>query len=211
MTTIYLIRHAQGVGNYNKTFQGHSDEHLSDMGEKQILGLAERFKAKPIDKIYCSTLLRAFNTSSAINKYHDLPIIALNGLKEINGGGFEGKTWEEIETEYPNEFDIWQNNLGDFVAPDGESMKQVYDRMKDTILKIAEKNKNRKIVIVSHGCAILNFLSYLKGNDKLILDEYRFGTHSGVTKIEFDENNKGKIIYRNSTSHLEIPIEKGEI
>lgn len=211
MTTIYLIRHAQGLGNYNKTFQGHSDEHLSDMGEKQILGLGKRFRGKNIDKIYCSTLLRAFNTASAINTYQDLPIIALNGLKEINGGGFEGKTWEEISEEYPKEYDIWQNNLGDFVAPEGESMAQVYDRMKETIFKIVEKNKDRKIVIVSHGCAILNFLSYLNGYDKLVIDEYRFGTHSGVTKIEFDDENNGKIIYRNSTLHLQIQTEKGEI
>lgn len=44
MTTIYLVRHCESMGNINRIFQGHTDEEISENGRMQLEKLAERFR-----------------------------------------------------------------------------------------------------------------------------------------------------------------------
>ena len=44
MVRIYLVRHAEAMGNVLEFFQGRTDTDISPKGEKQLACLAERFK-----------------------------------------------------------------------------------------------------------------------------------------------------------------------
>ena len=201
MTKIYLVRHAEAMGNVEEFFQGQTDCELSEKGKKQLELLAERFRDIPIEAIYSSPLKRTIDTAEAVNKYHNFPIIRDDGLIEINGGVWEGKPWADLPKLYPVEHDLWQNKMQDFYVADGERMTEVFERMKNAVDKIAAENDGRTIAVVSHGCALRNFLCYAMGKPISALKDVGWSDNTAVSLVEY-ENGVPKIIFKNSNDHL---------
>lgn len=202
VTTVFLIRHGEAQGNIDGTFQGHTDCEITQKGKKQLAQLRERFKEIPFDVIFSSPLLRTIETAEAVNFYHNLPLQTDRGLIEINGGAFEGKKWADIESCYPVEHEVWTKTPHKFKIIDGESMEDCYNRITLTITKLAARNRGKTLAIVSHGCAIRNFLCYAMGESADNLVNVPWSDNTAVSKIEFDHNLKPTIIFQNDASHL---------
>lgn len=202
VTTVYLIRHAEAMGNINEIFQGHTDAELSPKGIKQLECLKERFREIEYDAIFASPLIRTMQTAEAVNYYHQLPIITDRGLIEINGGVFEGKPWCELPKLYPEAYTLWEKNHAKFAVEGGESMEEVYNRITLTVTKLAARNYGKSVALVSHGCAIRNFLCYAGDLPHREIDRVEWSDNTAISKIEFDENLKPTIVFQNDASHL---------
>ena len=202
VTTIYLIRHGEAMGNINETFQGHTDCEISPKGKIQLDCLKERFKDIDFDVIFSSPLKRAIETAEAVNYYHNQQLQIDKGLIEINGGPFEGVKWCELQKLYPKEYDLWTNEHHKFNIENGESMENVFNRITLTVTKIAARNRGKNIAIVSHGCAIRNFLCYAKDKTIEQISDICWADNTAISKIEFDGNLKPTIIFENDISHL---------
>ena len=202
LTEIYIIRHPEAFGNKERIIQGFSDFDVTEKGEKQLAHLAERFKNIKIDVIYTSPLLRAVKTAEAINKYHNLDIIIENNLIEINCGLLEGKSWQNFEENFKDEYDKWKNQPHLFCAPKGDSMEAVYNRVKTALDKILKENKNKSIAITTHGCAIRNMYCYLLDYPFEKLNDIFWNDNTAVTLVQFNNENKPEFIYQNDISHL---------
>lgn len=201
MTKIYLVRHAEAMGNVEEFFQGRTDCEVSLRGEKQLECVAELFKNIPIEAIYSSPLKRTVATANAVNKHHNLPTVTDEGLIEINGGVWEGKPWAELPERYPTEYDLWKNRMEDFYIEGGEKMTEVFARMKKTVDKIAAENDGKTIAVVSHGCALRNFLCYAMGRPISSLKDVGWSDNTAVSLVEY-ESGAPKIIFKNSNEHL---------
>lgn len=202
MVRLYIIRHAEAMGNINETFQGHSDLELSPKGKLQLECLKERFRDISFDAIYSSPLIRAMDTARAANFYHNLEIIEEPGLIEVNGGVFEGKKWSDLPKLYPVAYNLWANDFANFDVEQGESVRHVYSRMVETIEKIARENEGKTVVAVSHGCAIKCYLCYALGIPLEQVNEVGWADNTAVSLLEFDENYKPTVIFRNNSDHL---------
>lgn len=203
VTKVYLVRHAEAMGNIENKFQGHLDADISEKGRLQLNLLSERFKDVEIEKIYSSPLIRTRETANAVNRYHNLPIILKKGLIEINGGDFEGKTWDKLPVLFPDEYDKWQHCLHEFSAPNGESTQQVYDRMRKTVSEIIAESKGSSIAIISHGFALKTFLCSANNHSVDYIREIGWSDNTAVSLIEFDDNFTPSIIFQNDNSHLD--------
>ncbi|MBP1560891.1 MAG: histidine phosphatase family protein [Oscillospiraceae bacterium] len=202
MLKIYFVRHAEAMGNVLEFFQGRTDCEISEKGAKQLECLAERFKDIPIEAIYSSPLKRTMSTAEAVNKYHGLPIITDERLMEIDGGEWEGKPWAELPKLYPKEYDLWQNRMYDFYTEKGEKMTEVFERMKTAVADIAAQNVGKTIAVVSHGCALRNYLCYAMGNPIERLKDVGWSDNTAVSLVEYDESLTPHIIFRNNNDHL---------
>lgn len=202
MTTVYLVRHAQAQGNVDRVFQGHYDGKITEFGEKQLECLANAFKDIKIDAIYSSPLSRAVKTAEMVNKYHNLKIFLSDNLIEIHGGDWEGRKWEEFTVSDPEQSDNWYNNPYEFCAPNGESMKNAYERIKNEILQIVKNNKNKTICIVSHGGVLSCAINWLMGNEPKKLTKKTICDNTAINKAVFDDNLNPKLIDFNLTEHL---------
>jgi probable phosphoglycerate mutase len=203
ITKIYLVRHGEAMGNVMEFFQGRTDCDISPKGEKQLEKLAERFADVKYDAIYSSPLLRARKTADAINRTHGLPVHIDERLIEIDGGAWEGMKWTEIAEKFPNEYEIWKNRMKDFSVIGSENMMQVYERMKACVKEIAAENIGRTAVIVSHGCAVRNFLSFAEFSSPYCLGEVGWSDNTAVSLIKYgDDPDCPKIVYKNDSSHL---------
>ncbi|MGN0643148.1 MAG: histidine phosphatase family protein [Huintestinicola sp.] len=202
MVKIYLVRHAEAMGNVKEFFQGRTDAEISEKGGRQLAALSERFKDIPIERIYSSPLKRTMSTAEAVNRYHGLPIITYSELIEINGGLWEGVSWADIPEKFPEEYSLWTGAINKFHAPCGESTEEVYDRMSLAIDRIASENAGRTVAVVSHGMAIKAYLNYADGRSWDNYSDPGWSDNTAVSLVEYDDRLKPHILFKNDASHL---------
>ncbi len=203
VTTLYLVRHCEGEGNINNTFQGQIDQDITEKGQMQLDLLSERFKSLEFDVIYSSPLKRAYKTAVAVNKYHNAEIIVNPSFAEIDGGEYEGKKWEELPVLFPDTYDLWKNNFSNFRTANGESMAQVYSRVSEGIVRVVEQNKGKSVVIASHGCAIRNMCCFMRGIGLERIAECHWVDNTGICCYHALDNGKFEEVFFNDISHLE--------
>lgn len=202
MTSIYLVRHAQTIGNRQHRFTGRTDTPLSQEGLKQAHHLAQRFWALPLDAVYASPLIRARQTAEAIAVPHSLVPRIEKGIIEMDGGELEDLTYKEMYERYPDEVACFAERMHDFGGTAGcEHISTVYARMRDTIELIANRHLGGTVVAVSHGIAIRCFLCFAKAFPLERIGEVDWGNNTGVSHIAY-RNGCFSLLRANDTSHL---------
>ncbi len=201
MTTLYIVRHCESMGNVTHTFQGVTNSDITKTGAKQLKFLKKRFKNVHFDKIYTSPLLRAQKTALAIIGKRDMVSIIENGLMEIDGGVLDGLRMMDVFKKYPDFKKIWDSRPQDLEFAGGEKMRDVYERIYDCVLKIANENENKTVVLVMHGGLIRCLMARLMYGSVDSLLKASWSDNTAVTKLTLD-NGKMMVDYFNDYSHL---------
>ena len=107
MLTLILVRHGESRANNEKFFAGQLDVELSPLGHKQA-EITAKYVADNynIDKIYSSTLSRAYDTARAISSLTGIKIIPHDELCEINSGEWQGLHFDELQEKYADSYAI---------------------------------------------------------------------------------------------------------
>lgn len=202
MTRFILVRHARTVWNTEKKYGGHSNVSLDETGKKQIHQVSKRLKDYPIKAVYASDLDRAYETALPIAGYHNLPVIKIDGLREINFGQWEGKTYDQIICHHQELMDAWIKDPYNTCLPDGESLTDLQERVVRCIKEILSAHSEETVVIVTHAGPIWVLISYVLG---VPLNNYwRIKlSNTSVSIIDFYEDGYGIISLLNDVSHLE--------
>jgi broad specificity phosphatase PhoE len=202
MTKIYFVRHCEAEGNVKRIFQGLTDLDISELGAKQLKLLEKRFKNIPLDKIYSSPLLRAYKTALAVKGERQIEIEKHEGLIELNGGIVEGKPFAESFEKLPDLADAWDNHPEDFHPQDGEAMRDAYERIFNTVLDIASKNRGKTIACTTHGGVTRCLICRLLHGDIHKLKDTPWADNTGVACFTVDDNDNCTLEFYNDTTHL---------
>lgn len=152
MAKILIVRHGNSLSNVDKTFTGHLDALLSDVGLEQALKVSEYlFNNYKIDKIYSSDLSRAVDTIKPLADMMNLEIIKEKDLREIYGGKWEGVKFLDLPELFPEDFKVWQESPGLACPTGGESYRQAQERALAVISRIAKENPKKTVVVATHG------------------------------------------------------------
>ncbi|MBR3791284.1 MAG: histidine phosphatase family protein [Clostridia bacterium] len=205
MTEIILIRHGESMGNLVNSFLGHTDLDLSPKGYKQAELLRKHFENIDIDLIFSSDLKRAYNTVKPISEMKDIPIITSKNLREIHAGEWENKHFDELETIFEKEYDIWKNNIGLAKCTGGESVEHLQKRVYEEITKIAKENDGKKICIGTHATPIRSFAAKCDGVSLGELKNYPWAFNASLSVYEFSNDKFVQKEY-NYIEHLEDMI-----
>ena len=202
MTEIYMVRHCEAMGNVKRLFQGSSDFDISETGAKQLEYLKNRFKDISLDKVYTSPLIRARKTALAVIGDRDLKPIDEKGLIELDGGIVEGKPFIETFNSIPGLADTWDNHPQDFAPEGGEKMRDAYERIWNTVKKIAAENTGKTVACTTHGGVTRCLLCRLLKGDITKLSEMPWSENTAVTLIRSDDNLNPEVVFYNNTAHL---------
>jgi broad specificity phosphatase PhoE len=157
---IYLVRHGETEWNKVRRFQGRSNLPLNQEGRKQVRALALALKNIPLMAIYTSPLIRTLETARLIKAFHpSTPIFEDNDLIEMDLGEFDGMKVKDWAEQYPDFRKAWNENPASVRMPGGESLKEVQDRAKKTLERIAGiYPPDTTILISSHNFVNLTIL-----------------------------------------------------
>ena len=107
-TRMLAIRHGETGWNVEGRIQGQLDVPLNAMGRWQVHRLALAVAEEDIAAVYSSDLLRAIETAQAVSRGCGDPIVTDVGLRERGFGEFEGPTYAEINTRWPEMAERWR-------------------------------------------------------------------------------------------------------
>jgi len=160
MKVIYLIRHSEGLKNKNDILNNDSlqimneKNPLSVNGEERAKKMADMKELENIDVVISSNYVRAIATAKYIASKNDL---SLNIVETFGERKFGINSWDEL----PENFEKRQINEIDFKTENGESRREVAERMHNSLNKVLEEYYQDRIAIVSHATAITFLLMKL--------------------------------------------------
>ena len=150
-TRVLLARHGQTAWNVDSRIQGHLDIGLNEHGHWQAQRLAEAMAGETLAAIYSSDLQRARDTALAVSRRTGVPVQPEPALRERAFGGFEGKTFQELQQHHPQETERWRRRDPDFAPPGGESLEAFFARTVAAAERLARAHPGEAIALFTHG------------------------------------------------------------
>jgi len=197
---LFIIRHAESEWNPIGRYQGLLDPGLSERGLKQaeLLGIA--LEKEKIDVIYSSPLRRTYQTAQEIAKRHGLEFVEDKRIIEIDHGVWSGMLVEEVKERFPEDFRRWLEEPHRVKFEGGESLEDVFKRVKDFVEFLREKHWGQTVAIVSHTVPIRAMLCALLNID--LSKFWAFGCDNASYSLVHMEEKRNVIVKLNITCHL---------
>lgn len=149
-TRLYLLRHGLTVHTAERRFSGRNDLGLTESGKTQMVATAARLAASgSITAVVSSPLRRARCSAQVVADALQLRVDVDHDLTELDFGLFEGLTWVEAQSAYPDELRAFMD-AADVAPPGGESMVGVRARMDRLLTRILGEYQGRTVAVVSH-------------------------------------------------------------
>lgn len=201
MTKLYFIRHGESVSNLITQFAGSLDKPLTEKGRAQAIATAEFLKDVPFTAVYASDLSRAYETGLAVANRQAIPIYRTPELREIFAGEWEGKTYDQLETEYADSYGIWRRQIGLAHCPGGESVAQLQRRVKRCIEQIVHCHPNETVCIATHATPIRVMECVWTDTPLSSMHAIPWVSNASVTITSYDQG-KGVLQERDLHDHL---------
>lgn len=150
MIKLIFIRHPEVSWNKQQRYLGKTDIALNRQGKKQAKLISDYLKNKNISAVYSSNLKRTCQSASVIAKYHSLSVRKDARLNEIDFGGWEGMTFNQIQKKYPRLVRKYLSDPLNTKIPEGESLLKFRNRVNKALEEILAQEKGT-IVIISHA------------------------------------------------------------
>ncbi len=198
-TIIYISRHSEPMKlnfcNSKDNLQLQNEKQiLSPEGERRARILSEIEELQDIDIVISSNYVRTISTAKYIADKNNK---ALNIVDDFGERKFGINSWDEL----PRNFGDKQLEDENYKMSNGESRKEVTQRMLNALNNVLEQYRGKKIAIVSHGTAMsFLFMNWCEiktdfddkysrkfyFNDKEVFDGKYFAPE--LFKLEFEDN-----------------------
>ena len=177
---LVLVRHGQSEWNAKNLFTGWKDPDLTHKGIEEAVNAGKKINGYGLSFscMFTSALIRAQNTAKIILKeieQEDIPTYQDKNLNERAYGSLTGMDKDEARQKFGSEqVQIWRRSF-DTCPPDGESLKDTYNRVvpyfQKNILPHLADGKN--ILVSAHGNslrALVKLIENISENDIVKLE-----------------------------------------
>ncbi len=153
MNRLYFVRHGENRANLTKEFSSRRvDYSLTSKGVLQARQTAEWFRHKQIDAIYASPLKRARETAEILAAPFNLPVVVLDGLREVDVGDLELEPPTLENWSRHNQIFVgWLKGQPELSFPGGEDYFALWNRMRGAVEEMMSLGEGKNIIAVSHG------------------------------------------------------------
>lgn len=204
---LYVVRHGESAWNTLGKWTGHTDVSLTDKGRNDARKMGKSFlKGITFDHVYTSNLIRTQETLDALMEGAQNPLRATDSsvrksaeITERDYGVYTGMDKWQVQKEVGDEAFNGIRRGWEYPIPEGENLKQVYDRTVPFFMKeIVPKLKNGEhVLVVAHGNSIRALMKYLDQ----VSDE-------GIADVEMP---LGHVLIYTFDGNSDLPIEKEDV
>ena len=200
MMRLILVRHGQTEWNANGRYQGQSNVALSELGRRQAECLAAGFPVQGLDAIYSSDLDRARETAECVGRKFGVPVRPEPAFRELSFGDWEGLTYQEISTRWPEEANKLFTAPDELKIPNGETFQDLQKHKKKKIDALCKEHADKNVAVFAHGAINKTILSGLMH----IPLHYLWSIRQDNTAVNILRLDDGYVMVEliNSTSHL---------
>lgn len=223
MSYLVLVRH--GLSDYNKRglWTGWDNPPLNPEGIVEAKKTGEQLADIKFDYAYSSDQIRSVQTieeifkatdqprltpiQSGLNRGQNIPITQNSAIRERNYGIYTRKNKWEVQKELGDEEFRKLRRGWDYSIPNGESLKQVYERAIPYYQREIEPKlrESKNIIIASSGNALRALVKYLENISDEEISEVEIGTGEAYVyqigelgevvskEIRGENQNKGKV------------------
>ena len=202
-TKIIAIRHGETAWNVDTRIQGHTDIPFNAHGQLQAERLAQALAEQdPLHAIYTSDLQRAHQTAATVGKRLGLTPVTHVGLRERGFGAFEGKTFQEIEIDLPEDAMRWRKRDPHWEPPEGgESLLTLDKRIRHTLNSLAAKHPGEHIAVFAHG-GVMDILYRIATGQDLLAPRTWALTNTAINRLLWTPQSVSLVGWAD-TSHLD--------
>ena len=161
---IYIIRHGQTTGDVEDRYGGDYDDHLTELGTREVNDLAPKIKDLGIEVLFVSPRIRAQETANILKKTLGVEIKTIDGFRERNQNGIlTGMKRSEAKEKYPELVELVKDRFNTIEgAEDYESFRK---RIVDAFNEVT-KSDYKTVAVVTHGGPIRRIFGEILGMEK---------------------------------------------
>src|SRR5207302_3360680 len=134
MSRLILVRHCEPEEDARGLCYGRLDIGLSDAGREHAKRLAAGLARLEWDAVYASPRVRARETAHAVAAARD--VLVDEGLRELDFGELEGRSYDEIAASDPELYRAWMERPTTVRFPGGESFADLKARALKSLERI---------------------------------------------------------------------------
>lgn len=125
---------------------------INENGYEEMTKICDFLKKRGIknDKIYSSAATRALQSAKMVSRVYKKDVEILENLTPRQCGSFNGKTFEQIETQHPDVLEQLISCPDKCIPEDSESTTDFINRVSSIIEKVVNENEGNRIIIVTH-------------------------------------------------------------
>ncbi len=197
---VIFIRPGETDWNRDLRYQGWVAIPLNAYGVRQAQRLANYIRNIGVAVLYSSDLKRATETADILaEKLGSEPVLDKR-LRERNIGKWQGLTQKEMQAWYPTEYAQFVGDPDGYRVPDGESRKDVRERVLAAFNEYLAADKGETIAVLSHSTAINALLAQ-------IIPNVKFGSvdvsNTSVTTIKHNDDGTWQLVTADDITHLD--------
>ena len=190
---LLLVRHGQTEWHGDNRYVSRTDIGLAETGYEQARTLARRAQQERVDLVLSSPLTRALLTAKPAATARDLEPETDERLRELDFGGWEGRTLSEIRDEDPDAVRRFEESA-EHGFPGGEPLQEGADRVLEVFADLSRSHAGRTVLVVAHNTLLRLALCRMLGAE---LGQYRRlmprVVNGAVSEVRFGE--KGGALY----------------
>ena len=187
MTRILLVRHGESESNILGTFTGQLDAPLSELGHTQAECTA-RFVLENyrVDAVYSSDLSRAYHTALHTAEKLALPVQTDPRLREIHGGQWQDMLFSQLSSTHPEEYALWQQDMGNACCPGGESVAELACRVWECVMEICRDNPEKTVLIATHATPVRAIQWKATGKPLSFMKQIPWVSNASVSEFSYE-------------------------
>ena len=202
MGRVILVRHGETEFNRTDRFRGRIDVPLNETGLRQAEMAARAIRERyHVSAVYSSPLSRAMKTAEPIAREGGLTTQPLPGLLEFSYGDWDGKRYDEVATEYPDQYRLYLTEPQRAEIPGGENISAFRSRVSAAVELAVSSHPDETVVLVAHRLVCRMMVCYLLGLDDAKLPRLEVDNAS-ISLFEKREPEGWVALMLNDTCHL---------
>lgn len=202
MTRLLLLRHGEVEGIRPPRFRGRTELPLTELGRRQAAAAGQRVaETAVIAQVYSSPMGRCLETARAITGGNGPEPDVLEGLIDIDYGGWQSKSFDEVRAAEPAAFAAWFRAPETVRFPGGDSLQDLVARTGEALRRVTIRHPEETIALVGHDSSLRALLLQL-----LWMPLHAYWrlelSPCGISEVEIDDDG-ARVLRVNDTAHLE--------
>ncbi len=182
MITLLLIRHVTTEANEKHLWIGHMESEISSRGRKEFKQLKKALSGWKMNKCFVSPSKRTIETLETVLSNQDscgeIDYEVVEALREIHFGRFEGKNFNWVKENEPEEVYKMMKEKNAYCYPQGESLISTHQRIAKWLEGFLQEYQEGTYLICAHGGTLRSILSELLVHNESLHWHFKIDTGS---------------------------------